>query len=81
MAAPHRRATRIERAAAGLRIGDDGPASATCAGLCRPTSRAAAPSLARRSLYHRRPAVKWRATDTDYWCACGGCTAAFDLRT
>jgi hypothetical protein len=71
-----RSATRIERAAAGLRIGDDGPVSAACAGLSRPASRAAAPSLARRSLYHRRPAVKWRATDTDYWCGCGCCIAA-----
>ncbi|WP_230946002.1 hypothetical protein [Burkholderia territorii] len=40
---------------------------------------AAAPSLARRSLYHRRAAVKWRATDTDYWCACGDCAAASAL--
>jgi hypothetical protein len=75
-----RSATRIERAAAGLRIGDDGPVSAACAGLSRPASRAAAPSLARRSLYHRRPAVKWRATDTDYWCACGCCVAASGAR-
>ncbi|GAU06040.1 hypothetical protein BSLA_02r4745 [Burkholderia stabilis] len=49
---------RIERAAAGLRIGDDGPAPATRAGRCRPTSRAAAPSLARKPLYHRPRAVK-----------------------
>ncbi|HHY6931959.1 TPA: hypothetical protein ACV4T7_005945 [Burkholderia ambifaria] len=75
-----RRRTEVRRAsngrAAGLRIGDDGPVSAACTGLSRPASRAAAPSLARRSLYHRRRAVKWRATDTDYWCGCGCCIAA-----
>ncbi|AXF25054.1 hypothetical protein CUJ89_17615 [Burkholderia pyrrocinia] len=58
IAAPHGRSAHIERAAAGLRIGDDGPASATRAGLCRPASRAATLSLARKPLYHRPRAVK-----------------------
>jgi len=42
-------------------------------------SCAAAPSLARHTLYHRRRAVKWPATDTDYWCACRRCIAASRL--
>ncbi|QRR08567.1 hypothetical protein FPJ27_19085 [Burkholderia sp. MS455] len=58
IAAPHGSTARIERAAAGLRIGDDGPAPATRAGRCRPTSRAAAPSRARTPLYHRPRTVK-----------------------
>ncbi|KAG8154760.1 hypothetical protein BFF94_004105 [Burkholderia catarinensis] len=58
IAAPHGRTARIERAAAGLRIGDDGPAPATRAGPCRPASPAATPSLARKPLYHRLRAVK-----------------------
>ncbi|OXI29374.1 hypothetical protein CFB89_28175 [Burkholderia sp. AU16741] len=56
--APHGSTARIERAAAGLRIGDGGPASAPRAGPCRPAARAAAPSLARQPLYHRPRAVK-----------------------
>jgi len=56
--APHDSTARIERAPAGLRSGDDGPASATRAGPCRPAARAAAPSLARKPLYHRPRAVK-----------------------
>ncbi|WP_333992354.1 hypothetical protein [Burkholderia orbicola] len=75
IAAPYASRARIERAAAGLRIGDDGPASATRAGPCRPAARAAAPSLARQPFYHRPRALKWRATDTDYWCACRRCGA------
>ncbi|KHL15601.1 hypothetical protein BED46_014340 [Burkholderia contaminans] len=51
--APHGSMAHIERAAAGLRIGDDGPAPATWSGPYRPATRATAPSLARQPLYHR----------------------------